>query len=150
MFDLDRDTVVSRPVVCSKQRYVWRVGRQRNSTDIFISPILMDALLMFIMDIQTPVVAKSPFNTSTELYGVGRMIIWIDNESLLVRVELYGNLHGRTKGVNPAILRKVVIEHTDSRANDGLAGTARGIRYPEARADSFSIVFGNARSQRDV
>ena len=51
MLHLERDAVVARAVVGAEKRDAGRRGRQRKTAHVFITPVLMHALLVFVMNV---------------------------------------------------------------------------------------------------
>jgi len=54
------------------------------------------------------------------------------------------------EGVNPAVLREVVVIEADAGAEDGVLRSAGSIGETEARCDGFAIVVRNAADERDA
>ena len=54
------------------------------------------------------------------------------------------------EGVNPAVLREVVVIEADAGAENGMLRCAGSVGKTEARRESFAVVVRNAVDQRDI
>src|SRR4029077_13755156 len=69
----------------------------------------MNSLLMFVINVQPPRVGDCMLQTCAELYCIGRVVMGIDQRSLVPRPK-QGGYPGsdRAKSVHPAVLRQIV------------------------------------------
>src|SRR5437879_12726356 len=72
----ERDTVVARTVVGTKQRDVRQSRRQRDPADVLIAPVLVDALVMLVVHVDAPRVAERALESRSEERRVGKEHRW--------------------------------------------------------------------------
>src|SRR5205085_3929788 len=101
----DGKTVVDGAVVAAKE------GKSR----ILITPVLVHSLLMLIADAQPPIVSKSVFVGGAGHQCVRRVVLRSDQRGCAGAVREI-EFVDRSEGVHPAVLRQIVIVHSDSAA----------------------------------
>src|SRR5258706_10341747 len=168
MLELDGEAVVAGAIVGAKQRDVWRVSGQGESGNKFVAAILMDALLVLVGEADTPIscptMCEVVFVGGAGLQGIRGVVVGID-ERALAAVSAAGETGvicwivcdaGRDgliesgEGVDPSVLREVVVIETDASAKHRVLRSAGSIGETEARRDGFAVVMRNAAGERNV
>src|SRR5258708_4175195 len=168
MLQLRRKTVVAGTIVGAEERNIWRGGWQRKTGDEFVAAILMDTLLVFVGEAEAPVlspaVGEVVFEGGAGLQRVRRAVIGIDERALTAVCAagqargiggIVGNAGGDGlidggEGVDPAVLRKVVVVEADAGTENGVLRNAGSVGETEARGDGFAVIVRNAVGERDA
>jgi len=168
VLELNGEAVVAGAIVGAEEGDVGRSGGQGESGNKFVAAILMDALLMFIGEAEAPLfgqaVSEVVFVGGAGLQCVRRVVVGID-ERALASVCAAGEARGicwivgdagrdglidSGEGVNPTVLREVVVIETDACTKNGVLRSAGSISEAEARRDGFAVVVGNAADERNI
>ena len=111
-----------------------------------------------------PAVREIVFVSGAGLQRVGRVVVGVD-ERALAAVCATGQASGICRivtdarrdglidggeGVDPTILRKVVVIQAGTGAENGALRSARTVSEAEARREGFAVVVGDAVDQRSV
>jgi len=168
MLELDGKTVVTGTVVGAEKGNVWRVGGQRKAGDEFVAAILVNALLVFIGKAEAPVLEhagrKIVFDGGAGLQSVRRMVTRIDERALaavgatgkagrigrLIRNARRYGLVDDGEGVNPAILRQVVVVEADAGAENRMLRSAGSVGDAKARGKGFTVIVRDSADEWNV
>ena len=92
MRDAKRSSIVTRAVIGAENRNVGGSARQRTVGHehriighVFITPVLMHSLVMFVVEIQPPGFAQGVLDTRAGLQVIGRVVMRVDDRPLITR-----------------------------------------------------------------
>src|SRR6516162_7544534 len=168
MLELHGKTVVTGTVVGAEKGNVWGVGGQRKPGDEFVAAILVNALLVFIGKAEAPVLEhagrKVVFDGGAGLQSVRRVVTRIDERALaavgatgetgsigkIIRDARCNGLVDGGEGVNPAVLRQVVVVEADAGAENGMLRSARSVGNAKARGKRFTVIVRDSADERNA
>ena len=124
----------------------------------------MHSLLVFVSGADAPVFGEIVFRGGADLQRVGRVVVRIDEKALaavgsagqarwigmIVNSTRNNRLINSGEGVDPAVLRKVVVIEADASAEHSVLRRSGSVGKTEARSESFPVVMRNAVDQRNV
>src|SRR6266852_7686364 len=144
------NAVVPRAIIGAEQRDVRRRLGQRRAADVFIAPVLVDALVMFVVHVDAPGVAQRVLDVDARLERVWSVIVGIDHDALFSRRKqsperrIYG-----AEGVHPTVLGQVVVIEAEPGAHHRLPEGAGGVSDSDSWSKRAAIIMRNPWRKRN-
>src|SRR5712692_10630623 len=144
------NAVVPRAIIGAEQRDVRRRLGQCRAAYVFIAPVLVDALLMFVVHVDAPDVAQRALDADAGLERVWRVIVGIDHGALFSRRKQSPERRiDGAEGVHPAVLGQVVVIQTKPGAHHRLPEGAGGVSDSDSWSKRDAIIMRNPWRKRN-
>ena len=81
MLQLQSQAVINRAIVCAEQRHRGRIDGNPEAGRIFITPVLVRSLLVFVCDVHSPVVRESVLEARAGGQRIRSVIVRVDQRA---------------------------------------------------------------------